>query len=132
MSVERSKLVSAAWSGRFAEPVSDLVKRYTGSVNFDQRMWPQDIRGSLAHARMLCRQGIISATDFATIERGMAQIVAEVEGGKFEWTLDAEDVHLNIERRLTALIGDAGNVYILVAHATIKSPLISDCGCVMR
>lgn len=108
MSAEQSKTVSTAWSGRFAEPVSDLVKRYTASVGFDQRMWPQDIRGSLAHARMLCRQNIISATDLVEIERGMAQIVTEIEGGKFDWTLEAEDVHLNIERRLTALIGDAG------------------------
>jgi argininosuccinate lyase len=96
------------WSGRFSEPVSDLVKRYTASVFFDQRMAAQDIRGSLAHARMLARQGIISADDFATIERGMAQIAGEVERGEFVWSLDAEDVHLNIEKRLTQLVGDAG------------------------
>jgi argininosuccinate lyase len=98
----------AAWSGRFSEPVSDLVKRYTASVSFDQRMWRQDIRGSLAHARMLARQGIIAATDLAAIESGMATISAEIEGGQFVWKLDDEDVHLNIEKRLTALVGDAG------------------------
>jgi argininosuccinate lyase len=97
-----------AWSGRFSEPVSDLVKRYTASVFFDQRMAMQDIRGSLAHATMLARQGIISAQDLADIERGMAQIKAEIEAGQFTWSLDAEDVHLNIEKRLTALVGDAG------------------------
>jgi argininosuccinate lyase len=97
-----------AWSGRFSEPVSDLVKRYTASVFFDQRMAAQDIRGSLAHAKMLARQGIISADDFAAIERGMAQIAGEIEAGTFNWNLDDEDVHLNIEKRLTALIGDAG------------------------
>ncbi|MBS3936135.1 MAG: argininosuccinate lyase [Sulfuritalea sp.] len=97
-----------AWSGRFAEPVSDLVKRYTASVSFDQRMWRQDIRGSLAHAKMLARQGIISAEDLAAIERGMAQIAAEIAAGAFAWNLDDEDVHLNIEKRLTALVGDAG------------------------
>ena len=97
-----------AWSGRFSEPVSDLVKRYTASVTFDQRMWRQDIRGSLAHARMLAKQRIIQPDDFAAIERGMAQIAQEIESGVFEWSLDAEDVHLNIERRLTALVGDAG------------------------
>ena len=96
------------WSGRFAEPVSDLVKRYTASVFFDQRMAAQDIRGSLAHARMLARQRIISPSDLADIERGMAQIAGEIERGEFAWSLDAEDVHLNIEKRLTALIGDAG------------------------
>ena len=97
-----------AWSGRFSEPVSDLVKRYTASVFFDQRMATQDIRGSLAHAKMLAKQGIISGDDFAAIERGMAQIAAEIEAGTFHWSLDDEDVHLNIEKRLTALIGDAG------------------------
>ncbi|NTV10498.1 MAG: argininosuccinate lyase [Zoogloea sp.] len=97
-----------AWSGRFSEPVSDLVKRYTASVFFDQRMWRQDIRGSLAHAKMLARQGIIGAQDLADIERGMAQITEEIERGEFNWNLDDEDVHLNIEKRLTALVGDAG------------------------
>jgi len=97
-----------AWSGRFSEPVSDLVKRYTASVTFDQRMAAQDIRGSLAHAKMLARQGIIGANDFADIERGMAQISGEIERGEFIWNLDDEDVHLNIEKRLTALVGDAG------------------------
>ena len=99
---------NSAWSGRFSEPVSDLVKRYTASVEFDQRMWRQDIRGSLAHARMLARQDIIGTQDLADIERGMVEVAAEIESGKFEWSIDAEDVHLNIERRLTALIGDAG------------------------
>ena len=97
-----------AWSGRFTEPVSDLVKRYTASVPFDQRMARQDIRGSLAHAKMLAKQGIIGAQDLADIERGMAQIAGEIERGEFAWNLDDEDVHLNIEKRLTALVGDAG------------------------
>ncbi|MDP2751996.1 MAG: argininosuccinate lyase [Rhodocyclaceae bacterium] len=96
------------WSGRFSEPVSDLVKRYTASVSFDRRLASQDIRGSLAHAQMLVRQGIIQPVDLAAIERGLAQIAGEIERGEFEWSLEAEDVHLNIERRLTALIGDAG------------------------
>jgi argininosuccinate lyase len=97
-----------AWSGRFNEPVSELVKRYTASVTFDQRMARHDIAGSLAHARMLARQGIISAADLADIERGMAQIADEIARGEFAWSLDDEDVHLNIEKRLTALVGDAG------------------------
>ena len=96
------------WAGRFSEPMSELVKRYTASVGFDQRMWRQDIRGSLAHARMLAKQRIISAEDLAEIERGMAQVAAEIESGEFAWSLDLEDVHLNIEKRLTALVGDAG------------------------
>jgi argininosuccinate lyase len=96
------------WSGRFSEPVSELVKRYTASVFFDQRMALQDIRGSLAHAKMLARQGIIPAADLAAIEGGMATIRGEIERGEFAWSLDDEDVHLNIEKRLTALVGDAG------------------------
>ncbi|MCB1943397.1 MAG: argininosuccinate lyase, partial [Candidatus Accumulibacter sp.] len=96
------------WAGRFSERMSDLVKRYTASVNFDRRMWRQDIRASVAHATMLARQGIISAADLADIERGMAQVVREIEEDRFAWSLDLEDVHLNIEKRLTALVGDAG------------------------
>src|SRR5512133_2897792 len=99
---------SQAWSALFSEPMSDLVKRYTSSVFFDKRLWQADITGSLAHADMLSAQGIISAQDLLDITRGMAQISAEIESGAFEWKLDLEDVHLNIEARLTQLIGDAG------------------------
>ena len=97
-----------AWSALFSEPMSDLVKRYTASVFFDQRLWQADIQGSLAHAEMLAAQGILSSEDFQSIERGMAQIRAEIEAGQFNWQLDLEDVHLNIEARLTQLVGDAG------------------------
>jgi len=103
-----SPATQAAWSGRFSEPVSDLVKRYTASVFFDRRMWRQDIRASLAHAHMLARQGIIATADLAAIEQGMATVTSEIEAGNFNWNLDDEDVHLNIEKRLTALVGDAG------------------------
>ena len=99
---------SAAWSALFSEPMSDLVKRYTSSVFFDKRLWQVDIRGSLAHAGMLCHQGIISAADHAAIQSGMATITQEIESGGFEWKLDLEDVHLNIEARLIQLVGDAG------------------------
>ena len=97
-----------AWSGRFGEPVAELVKRYTASVTFDRRLAFHDIRGSLAHARMLAQQGIIGKDDLAAIERGMAAIKLEIETEAFGWSLDDEDVHLNIEKRLTALVGDAG------------------------
>ncbi len=97
-----------AWSGRFSEPVAELVKRYTASVFFDRRLALHDIRGSLAHARMLARQGIIGQDDLAAIERGMAAVKHEIETEEFQWSLDDEDVHLNIEKRLTALVGDAG------------------------
>jgi argininosuccinate lyase len=99
---------SQAWSALFSEPMSELVQRYTASVGFDQRLWRADIQGSLAHAGMLAAQGIIAARDLADIERGMAQITQEIESGAFEWKLALEDVHLNIEARLTQLVGDAG------------------------
>ncbi len=99
---------SQAWSALFSEPMSDLVKRYTSSVFFDKRLWQADIAGSLAHAEMLAAQKIISKDDLASIERGMAQIKVDIESGAFEWKLDLEDVHLNIEARLTTLVGDAG------------------------
>jgi argininosuccinate lyase len=99
---------SQAWSALFSEPMSDLVKRYTSSVFFDKRLWQADIQGSLAHADMLQAQGLINADDLASIQKGMAQITSEIESGAFEWKLDLEDVHLNIEARLTQLVGDAG------------------------
>ena len=97
-----------AWSALFSEPMSDLVKRYTSSVFFDKRLWQADIAGSLAHAEMLAAQAIIAPADYAAIQKGMAQITQEIEAGQFDWQLDLEDVHLNIEARLTALVGDAG------------------------
>ena len=74
---------SQAWSALFSEPMSDLVKRYTSSVFFDKRLWQADITGSLAHAEMLAAQGIISADDHASIQKGMAQIWSEIESGGF-------------------------------------------------
>ena len=99
---------SGAWSGRFSEPVDELVKRYTASIPFDYRLAEFDIKGSLAHARMLQHVGVLSAEDLAAIEKGMAEILEEIRNGRFQWSLDLEDVHLNIEKALTARIGDAG------------------------
>ena len=96
------------WSGRFGEPVSELVKKYTGSIDFDKRLAEWDIQGSLAHAQMLHRAGVLSDEDTAAIRQGMEEILAEIAAGKMAWSLDLEDVHMNIERRLTDKIGDAG------------------------
>jgi len=96
------------WSGRFNEPVAELVKRFTASVDFDKRLALFDIQGSLAHAQMLASCKIISEQDLKDIQRGLAQIENEVISGDFVWQIDLEDVHLNIEKRLTALVGDAG------------------------
>jgi argininosuccinate lyase len=99
---------SHAWSGRFTEPVSELVKKYTASVGFDYRLAPFDIEGSLAHAAMLNRAGVLSGEDLEAIRRGMAEILDEIHDGRFVWSVDLEDVHMNIERCLTEKIGDAG------------------------
>ncbi len=105
---EQDKTSAKAWSGRFNEPVSELVKRYTASVDFDKRLAEFDIQGSLAHSKMLGAQGIISQDDVKQIAQGLNEILQEIRAGQFEWRLDLEDVHLNIEKRLTDKIGDAG------------------------
>jgi argininosuccinate lyase len=97
-----------AWSGRFAEPIDSLTQRFNASISFDRRLAEFDIQGSLAHARMLARCGLLSSGDLADIERGLAQILADVQADRFAWSLEREDVHLNIEHRLTELVGDAG------------------------
>ncbi len=99
---------SQTWGGRFTEPTDSFVQRFTASVAFDQRMAQQDIAGSLAHARMLADVGVLSAEELSAIEGGLEQIAAEIEAGNFDWSIELEDGHMNIEARLTALIGDAG------------------------
>lgn len=96
------------WSHRFSEPTSEIVKRYTASVDFDQRLAMFDIAGSLAHAEMLKKQNIISIRDFNAIKKGLNQIKKEIISNKFQWSIDYEDVHLNIEKRLTEISGEAG------------------------
>ena len=105
---QKPAATDTTWSGRFSEPVAELVKRYTASVEFDRRLAEFDIQGSLAHAAMLEACAIIGAQDLAAIRKGLAQILDEIRAGKFEWSLDLEDVHLNIEKRLTAIVGEAG------------------------
>ena len=99
---------AARWSGRFSEPVAERVKRYTASVDFDKRLAQVDIVASLAHAGMLHARGIITRRDLTAIERGMRRILADIEAGRFDWSIEREDVHFNIERRLTELVGEAG------------------------
>ncbi|MDA1332574.1 MAG: argininosuccinate lyase [Proteobacteria bacterium] len=108
MSDKDKKSSQTAWSGRFDEPVDEIVKRYTASVDFDYQLAEYDIEGSIAHAEMLCEQEIISDADLHDIKRGLIQIRTEIHNGDFNWSIDYEDVHLNIEHRLTELIGDAG------------------------
>ena len=104
----KQKKKAKAWSGRFAEPVDALVQRFTASISFDHRLAMHDIAGSLAHARMLAACGVIGRRDLAAIEGGLAKIRAEIRAGKFAWSIENEDVHSSIERRLTEIAGSAG------------------------
>ena len=97
-----------AWGGRFTESTDAFVAQFTASVNFDQRLYRQDIDGSIAHARMLAKVGVLSTADRDAIIDGLEQICGEIERGEFNWRVELEDVHMNIEARLTELIGLAG------------------------
>ncbi|MBI5189178.1 MAG: argininosuccinate lyase [Nitrospirae bacterium] len=96
------------WGGRFSEPTDKFVEEFTASVPFDKRLYRYDIAGSIVHCRMLARQGIISAEDAKKIMAGLEEILDDIEEGRFEWRVDLEDVHMNIESRLTEKVGDAG------------------------
>jgi argininosuccinate lyase len=104
----KDKTGSPLWSGRFSEPTSELAQRFTASIAFDRRLAAFDIEASIAHSRMLHATGIISKTDLAAIEKGLGQIRAEIAADKFSWSAALEDVHTNIERRLTELVGEPG------------------------
>ncbi len=96
------------WAGRFSEPTDAFVEAFTASVEFDQRLAPYDIQGSIAHARMLARQGILEDNERDAIVDGLNKIMAQIEAGQFSWSVELEDVHMNVESALTADIGDAG------------------------
>jgi argininosuccinate lyase len=99
---------SKLWGGRFSEATDSFVQRFTASVNFDQRMADEDIAGSLAHAAMLCAVGVLDEDELAEIRRGLTQVQEEIRSGSFNWSVELEDVHMNIEARLTELIGITG------------------------
>ena len=108
MTDKKPKQVNKSWGGRFSEQTDEFVQAFTASVSFDQRMYKQDIEGSVAHAKMLEKSGVLSNEDLGAILEGLAQVQKEIENGEFEWSDALEDVHMNIEARLTAIIGDAG------------------------
>ncbi|KAA1189198.1 argininosuccinate lyase [Pseudohalioglobus sediminis] len=99
---------SKLWGGRFSEPTDSFVQRFTASVDFDQRMAAEDIAGSLAHANMLCAVGVLSEDELGQIQAGLATVQREIDDGTFAWSVELEDVHMNIEARLTELIGVTG------------------------
>ncbi len=96
------------WGGRFSEPTDAFVERFTASVEFDQRLYHHDINGSLAHAQMLTKVGVLTEEEYQQIQRGLEEIRSEVEAGQFQWSVTLEDVHMNIEARLTDKIGITG------------------------
>jgi argininosuccinate lyase len=103
-----NQATNQSWGGRFNEPVDAFVARFTASVNFDQRLAQQDIQGSIAHAKMLEKAGVLSANELAAICAGLQQIAEEIATGSFEWSVALEDVHMNIEAALTHRIGTVG------------------------
>ena len=96
------------WGGRFTEPTNELVEAFTESISFDSRLYKQDIQGSIAHSKMLAKIGVISNDEARSIEAGLIDIEAQIDAGTFEWSTTLEDVHMNIEARLTDAIGEAG------------------------
>jgi argininosuccinate lyase len=96
------------WGGRFSKNTNELVDAFNASINYDKRLYREDIRGSIAHATMLAKQGIISTEDKDKIVQGLKDILADIEAGKFEFSVELEDIHMNVEARLTERIGDAG------------------------
>jgi len=101
-------ITNSAWGGRFSEQTDEFVEAFTASVQFDQRMYRQDIAGSRAHAKMLNKIDILSDVDLEAVLGGLDKVEQEISSGQFEWSIAREDVHMNIEARLTELIGDAG------------------------
>ncbi|MDF1874710.1 argininosuccinate lyase [Sulfurimonas sp. SAG-AH-194-I05] len=96
------------WSGRFSTSASSLLDQFNASIMYDRKLYREDIDGSLAHAAMLTKQGILNTEEFRQITEGLNQIVSEIESDVFEWNIADEDLHMGIEKRLTAIIGDAG------------------------
>ena len=96
------------WGGRFEKETNQMVDDFHSSISFDKRLYAQDIRGSMAHAKMLCRQGIISPQDEADIQRGLQEILADIQAGKVAFPAESEDIHMHVEALLTQRVGEAG------------------------
>ncbi|WP_372714745.1 lyase family protein, partial [Ilyobacter sp.] len=96
------------WGGRFKKETSTLLEKFNASINFDKRMYKEDIEGSIAHSKMLAKQDIISHEEQKIIETGLLKVKEEIEGGKFVFSIKDEDIHMAIEGRLIALVGEPG------------------------
>ena len=96
------------WDGRFEEGSSELLEEFNASIFFDKKLYKEDITGSLAHAKMLCAIGVLSKDELSSIQSGLGQVLAEIESGKFEFSVSQEDIHMAVEGRLTEIIGEAG------------------------
>ena len=107
-SSNNQKSTNSQWGGRFSEGVDAFVEKFTASIEFDQRMYRQDIAGSIAHATMLEKTGILSSDELQQIINGLNEVQQDIEGGNLEWSIPLEDVHMNIEARLTDKIGITG------------------------
>ena len=97
------------WGGRFSKTTDEMINEFQASIQFDRRMYREDIAGSIAHAEMLAKVGILSEEDRAAIEKGLRDILAQIERGDFAFSVELEDIHMNIEKRLTDTIGEAGS-----------------------
>ena len=97
------------WGGRFSKTTDEMINEFQASIQFDRRMYREDIAGSIAHAEMLAKEGILSEEDRAAIEKGLRDILAQIERGDFAFSVELEDIHMNIEKRLTDAIGEAGS-----------------------
>ena len=126
------KDANTMWGGRFQMSPAELMVEINASIAFDKGLAPQDIRGSKAHAEMLAAQGIISAADAAAIVRGLDQVQAEIETGQFQFSTALEDIHLNIESRLTEIIGEAGRRLHTARSRNDQVARIFACTCAMR
>ncbi|WP_425056241.1 argininosuccinate lyase [Pseudomonas abyssi] len=106
--MSQDKTTNQSWGGRFSEPVDAFVARFTASVDFDQRLYKHDIQGSIAHATMLAKVGVLTEAERDAIIEGLNAIRGDIEAGQFDWRVDLEDVHMNIEAKLTERIGITG------------------------
>ncbi|MFT6791247.1 MAG: argininosuccinate lyase [Cellvibrionaceae bacterium] len=102
------QITSSAWGGRFQEPTDRFVQRFTASVNFDRRLYAEDIAGSIAHATMLARINVLTESEKTQIIEGLNAIKVDIEADRFAWSIELEDVHMNIEKALTDRIGSTG------------------------